>query len=56
LTETEKFLQDLPIPRAAFIGFTYKHSDALISDNSLFTQTQKIDPGFISNFCLFLLF
>jgi len=44
LTETEQFLQDLPIPKAAFIGFTYRHSDALVSDPKLFFDKPKIDP------------
>jgi len=45
LTETEQFLQDLPIPKAAFVGFTYRHSDALVTDN-LFADPLRptIDP------------
>jgi len=45
LNETEQFLLDLPIPQAAFIGFTYRHSDALVEDaRLLFDSPPKIDP------------
>jgi len=45
LTETEQFLRDLPIPKAAFIGFTYRHSEALVEDTRLFFEGKpKVDP------------
>jgi len=45
LSETEQLLADFPVPKAAFIGFTYRHSEAIVQDTRVVFDGQvKVDP------------